>query len=152
MPLLLAESPDLVCHIVGEGAPVAVRSLASPNLILHGWVEDLDAVLSTARLGIAPLRYGAGFKGKVASSLACGTPVIGTATAFEGTGLADGDGVRVADDAASFARAVLETIDDEPEWARLSARGIERCEALYSPRAAREVYATLLASLGLPRR
>lgn len=152
MPLLLAEDRDLRCHIVGEGAPAAVRALASPNLILHGWVEDLETLLSSARLGIAPLRYGAGFKGKVASSLACGTPVIGTAMAFEGTGLDDGDGIRTADDAASFARAVLETIGDEPEWVRLSARGIERCEALYSPRAAREVYAGVLASLGLPRR
>ena len=152
MPLLLTARPELRCHVVGDGAPATVRTLASPNLIVHGWVEDLDTLLSSARLGIAPLRYGAGFKGKVAATLACGTPVIGTSVAFEGAGLRDGDGVRVADDPAGFARVVLDTMDDEAEWTRLSARGVERCGALYSPEAGLDIYAALLASLGLPRR
>ncbi len=152
MPLLVAAKPGLRCHIVGDGAPVAVRSLASANLLVHGWIDDLDTLLSSARVGIAPLRYGAGFKGKVATSLACGTPVIGTSIAFEGTGLLEGDGVRVVDDAAGFACAVLEVMENEAEWTRLSRRGIERCGELYSPQAAKGIYAALLTSLGLPRR
>lgn len=152
MPLLVAAMPGLRCHIVGDGAPAAVRSLATANLLVHGWVNDLNALLSSARLGIAPLRYGAGFKGKVATSLACGTPVIGTSITFEGTGLLDGDGVRVVDDPAGFARVVLDVMENEAEWTRLSRRGIERCGALYSPEAAQGIYAALLKSLGLPRR
>ncbi len=98
------------------------------------------------------MRYGAGFKGKVAATLACGTPMIGTTIAFEGTGLRDGDGVRIADNPAAFARVVLDLGENEAEWTRLSARAIERCGALYSPEAGLDIYAALLASLGLPRR
>lgn len=152
MPLLLAAAPALRCHVVGGAATDAIAALASDNLIMHGWVENLDALLGASRVSVAPLRYGAGFKGKVAASLACGTPVVGTSIAFEGTGLADGDGVRQADDAAGLARAVLGIVDNEAEWIALSARGIERCGALYSPEAGLRIYAELLSSLGLPSR
>ena len=149
MPRLLAARPDIRCEIIGDAAPESVLSLASDNLAVAGWVEDLEAHLGAARVGIAPLRYGAGFKGKIASTLACGTPMVATGMALEGTGLSDGDGVSMADTPARFARAVLALIDDEARWSRLAERGRERCAALYSPEAGLRTYAALLASLGL---
>jgi glycosyltransferase involved in cell wall biosynthesis len=101
---------------------------------------------------VAPLRYGAGFKGKVATSLANGVPVVGTSVAMEGTGLLAGEGVAVADSAADFAASLISLYATEAAWTAHAARGIERCRALYSPAAARRVWRDLLARLGLPFR
>ena len=55
---------------------------------------------------MAPLRYGAGMKGKVGEALATGLPVVLTSVAAEGMGLVDGEHVLVADTAEAFAAAV----------------------------------------------
>ena len=99
---------------------------------------------------MAPLRYGAGFKGKVATSLAHGVPVVGTTIALEGTGLEPGDGIALADDPAAFAAEVVRLHQDELDWTVLAECGVQRCRDLYSPEAALEVYRRLLTDLGLP--
>jgi glycosyltransferase involved in cell wall biosynthesis len=150
LPLVLRELPDLRLHVAGSDPPESVRALASANVLILGWVPDLEELFGRMRLSVAPLRFGAGFKGKVATSLAHGLPVVGTAVALEGTGLAPGEGVAVADDPASFARAVVRLHGDEAAWTTLAASGLQRCRELYSPAAALGIYRQLLADLGLP--
>jgi glycosyltransferase involved in cell wall biosynthesis len=152
MPLILEDAPEIRLHIVGSQMPATVRALAGPNVVVHGWVRDLVPILESVRLTIAPLRYGAGFKGKVATSLAHGVPVVGTQIALEGTGLAEEDGVLFADGARDFARAVLRLHGDRRLWIRLSVRAVERCETLYSENAALAVFSGMLKDLGLPSR
>jgi glycosyltransferase involved in cell wall biosynthesis len=152
MPLILKQAPHMQLHVVGSHMPAPIRALASPNVIVHGWVKDLTPIFESVCLAVAPLRYRAGFKGKVATSLAYGVPVVGTRIALEGTGLADEDGVLFADDPPDFAQAVLRLHADPALWSRLSVRAVERCEALYSEGAALEVFRTMLRDMGLPQR
>ena len=149
MSLLRAMRPGLVLHVVGTDPPASLRAMAGPDIVLHGWVPDLTALWDSVRLSVAPLRFGAGFKGKVATSLANGVPVVATAMALEGTGLASGDGVAQADGPEAIARAIVRLHDDAEAWASLSQAGLDRVAALYSPAAARTVYRTILAGLGL---
>ncbi len=149
MPLLRAQRPGLVLHIVGGDPPASVAALAAEDIVVRGYVADLDALMGQMRLTIAPLRYGAGFKGKVATSLAHGVPAVITPSAAEGMGLADGDGVVIRPDPASFAAVVAQVHDDPRAWAALSARALDRVAALYSPATAREAYLGLLSWLGL---
>ena len=149
MPLLRAMRPGLVLHVVGADPPASLRALAAPDVVLHGWVPDMTALWDSVRLSVAPLRFGAGFKGKVATSLANGVPVVATAMALEGTGLLPGDGVAQADEPEAVARAIVRIHDDAEAWASLSQAGLERVAALYSPVAASTVYRTMLAGLGL---
>jgi glycosyltransferase involved in cell wall biosynthesis len=151
-PLLRRLRPGLVLHVVGADPPAEVVGLAAADLVVHGWVRDLPRVLAQVRVSVAPLRYGAGFKGKVATSLAQGVPVVGTPIAFEGTGLEDGDGVAVARQPADFARALVRVHDDAELWEVLSRRAVDRVEALYSAAAAAAAYRRLLATLELPFR
>lgn len=152
MPRLRARRPGLILHIAGSEMTDEIRALAAPDVKVHGWVEDLTEMLAQVRLSVAPLRFGAGFKGKVAMSLAHGVPVVGTTIAMEGTGLLDGQGVVIADDAEAFADHVLRLHDDADWWECLSATGIDRCTALYSPEAALNVYRDMLQDFGLPAR
>lgn len=65
--------------------PTAVRGLARPGVEVLGEVSDLRAsVYDRVRLTVAPLRYGAGVKGKVLDGLAAGVPCVMTAIAAEG--------------------------------------------------------------------
>lgn len=64
--------------------PESLYELSNENIDLIGYVEDIEPLFKNALLSIAPLRYGAGLKGKVATSLSYGIPVIGTTIAFEG--------------------------------------------------------------------
>jgi glycosyltransferase involved in cell wall biosynthesis len=150
LPLVLRTLPDLRLSIAGANPPESIRALDSANVEVLGWVADLEALFGRVRLSVAPLRYGAGFKGKVATSLAHGVPVVGTAIALEGTGLAPGDGIALADDPAAFAAEVVRLHEDEAVWNALAGRGVQRCRELYSPEAATEVYRRLLTDLGLP--
>ena len=93
------------------------------RIIRHGWVEDLATLYDSIKLTIAPLRYGAGLKGKVGESLCRGIPVVGTTIAFEGYDLgADQDSI-LADDAEGLAEAVLRVYRDHELWSVLSKRG-----------------------------
>ena len=61
-----------------------VLELAGDGVIVHGYVPDIAPFMDGCRLSVAPLRYGAGVKGKVNMAMSYGLPVVATATAVEG--------------------------------------------------------------------
>ena len=142
-PIIGATRPDIVLHIIGSAPPAEFDRYASRSVVVHGRVEDLDGMLDTLRMTVAPLRYGAGVKMKLITSLAAGVPAVVTAVAVEGTGL-DGMGVVVADDAATIAAAVLALYDDLPALARLSAAGYAAVSRRFSADAIRGRYRELV--------
>jgi len=149
LPLVRAALPDLRLKLAGSGMPQAIQELAGEGVEVLGWVEDLASLFGSVRLSVAPLRFGAGFKGKVATSLAYGLPVVGSSISLEGTGLENGDGVAVADTPAEFAAAIVRLHEDAAQWQAQSQRGLERVAALYSPDAALAIWRRLLEGLGL---
>lgn len=144
LPLVRARLPDLRCHVVGADPPTEIRALAGDGLEVHGFVPDVRPFFDGCRLSVAPLRYGAGVKGKVNQSLAHGLPVVVTSPAAEGMFLADGETVLLADDAAAFADAVVRLYGDEPLWNRLSNGGIEVMERHFSFAAAKRALEALV--------
>ena len=68
--------------IIGSKMPESIKNRASENVQVEGWVDSTTPYLNTARLSIAPLRFGAGVKGKVGEAWASGLPVIGTSVAL----------------------------------------------------------------------
>jgi glycosyltransferase involved in cell wall biosynthesis len=137
LPLVWAELPDLHCHVIGADPPPDIRALAGPGLILHGYVPDVAPYFKGCRLSVAPLRYGAGVKGKVNQSLAHGLPVVVTSQAAEGMFLVDGESALIADEPADFAAAIVRLHRDEALWTRLSAGGLQVMEDHFSFAAAR---------------
>jgi len=91
-----------------------------------------------ARVAVAPLRYGAGVKGKVNLSMAHGQPVVATACAVEGMHLRDGIDALVADDPAAFADAIVRLYEDEALWAAIARNGLESVAQHFSLDAARD--------------
>ena len=131
--------PDVTLHCIGIDVPDDLRSLAArhPGVIIHGHVPNLVPYMEGSRIAVAPLRFGAGVKGKVNLSMAHGQPVVATNCAIEGMHLRDGEDVLVADDSEQFAAAVIRLYQDEALWQRLSQQGLNNVARYFSPESAR---------------
>ncbi|HYN77562.1 MAG TPA: glycosyltransferase, partial [Lamprocystis sp. (in: g-proteobacteria)] len=119
LPLARATLPMLHCHVIGADPPARVRALAGAGLTVHGYVPDVVPFFSHCRLSVAPLRYGAGVKGKINQSLAHGLPVVATTVGVEGMHLVDGESVLIADAPAAFAAAIVRLCTEAVLWERL---------------------------------
>jgi glycosyltransferase involved in cell wall biosynthesis len=147
LPRVRARRPGIGLHVVGSDLPPELLALRGDDTTFHGHVADLGPLLRASRLSVAPLRFGAGVKGKVNQALACGLPVVATTCAIEGMGLVDGVDVLVADDADAFADAIVRGCEDDALWTRLAAGGLDNTRRHFSPDIARAVLAGRLATL-----
>jgi len=135
-PLIHAELPEAKFHLVGSKAPDSVRSLKGEGVAFQGFVEDLGPYLDRCRLAVAPLRYGAGVKGKVNMSMAHGQPVVATPMAIEGLHAEHGRDVLVAEEEQAFADEVVRLYRDEELWNRISEGAVRNVQEHFSVDAA----------------
>jgi len=144
-PLVRAHLPDAKFYIIGDKAPPEVVALASDNIVVTGLQRDAAPFFDSVKLSVAPLRFGAGVKGKINQSMAFGVPVVATSVAVDGTELRDREEILVADEPEEFAQALIELYESEDLWNRLSDNGLTKTRALYSTDAAREKLEFLLS-------
>ncbi|PYK65250.1 MAG: glycosyl transferase family 2, partial [Verrucomicrobia bacterium] len=137
-PLVIEHLCDAKFYIIGDKAPPEIAALASEKVVVAGLQTDVRPFFDSIRLSVAPLRFGAGVKGKINQSMAFGVPVVATSLAVEGMGLTDREDILVADEPNEFGRALIELYESEELWTRLSENGIRKTRALYSPDAARK--------------
>lgn len=132
MPLLREMNFPGRFVIVGSDPPSEVLALASTDVEVRGFVEDLGALFGGCRLTVAPLRYGAGMKGKVISSLAHGVPCVASPIAVEGSVLTCGEHLLVAATPEEMAQNIMTLYADEALWQQLSQAGVQVCQEVYS--------------------
>ncbi|MCQ9156675.1 glycosyltransferase family 4 protein, partial [Acidomonas methanolica] len=101
------DAPQIDCLIVGADMPERVTRLAREGVTIMGHMPELRDVLDRVRLTVAPLRFGAGVKGKVLDSLAAGVPCVMTSIAAEGMALPDALAGLIAEDADGLAKRIL---------------------------------------------
>ena len=113
---LVTERLDVNFYIVGKNPPQELLSLQSPSIIATGYVPDITPYFEKCRVMVAPLRYGAGVKGKLTQSMSLGLPFVTTAIGAEGMDLEDRRHCFVADDPATFAERVVGLYTDSKLW------------------------------------
>jgi glycosyltransferase involved in cell wall biosynthesis len=131
-PLIRQDIPGVVFYMVGSHITETVRSLASRDVVAVGYVPDLTSYLDGCRVFVAPLRYGAGIKGKIAHSMGFGLPVVTTLIGAEGMNLIDGEHVLIADSPAAFASAVVRLYTDDLLWEAMSQNGLSHIKSNFS--------------------
>jgi len=137
-PTIREALPGVEFHVVGAEAPPEVVALSErPGINVIGFVPDLEPVLQRYRVSVAPLRYGAGIKGKVAASMGAGVPTVCTDIAAEGMGMADAIHTYVRNDPELFAQAVIDLYRDRLLWRQISENGRALVEARFGPAANR---------------
>ena len=137
-PIIQQKRPSIPATIIGDSLSEHVKSLAKglKNITFTGWVSETKPYLDKARVSIAPLRFGAGMKGKVGEALAAGLPVVTTPIGAEGMGLVNRQDVLIANSAEEFADMILELYRDAALWEKLSVNGVRFIEQTYSISAA----------------
>ena len=147
MPLLRKQLPGVCFYAVGSKPPAEIQALASEDVIITGFVEDLNPLLDKMRVSVAPLRYGAGIKGKIGTAMAAGLPVVATSLAAEGMSLTHGENILVADGAEAFAKAIARIYLDEALWRSTSQNGLAFADKAWGAESAWKILAAILKDL-----
>jgi GT2 family glycosyltransferase/glycosyltransferase involved in cell wall biosynthesis len=143
-PRVRTALPGIVFHVIGSKAPKAILELAHDGVQVHGFVEDIAPFMDGCRLALAPLRYGAGVKGKINMAMSHGLPVVATTPAVEGMHARDGEDLLVADAPEDFAAAIARACGDAALWKKLSDNGLANVREHFSFDAARAALARIL--------
>ena len=150
-PLVSEKLRDAKFYIIGDNAPPEIVALGNEKIVVTGLQRDTRPFFDSVKLSVAPLRFGAGVKGKINQSMAFGVPVVATSIAVDGTELRDRQEILVADEPEDFAKALIELYESEELWSRLSENGIRKTRELYSVETAREKLKFLFSNEHLNR-
>jgi hypothetical protein len=145
MPLIWQSHPEIKVTLLGSNPPEEVKSLESDRVVVTGYVSDVEPYFLNSRVFVAPLRFGAGMKGKIGHSMSYGLPTVTTFIGAEGMGLIDGYDIRIADEPEIFAQRVLELYSQPKLWNHLSQNSLMTIQQ-YSPESIKESLSDLLES------
>jgi sugar transferase (PEP-CTERM/EpsH1 system associated) len=124
MPLVWKHNPSVKLWIVGQNPSKEINGYgADPRITVTGWVSDIRPYLQKAAISVAPLAYGAGIQNKILEAMACGTPVIASATALNALQALPGQDLLSANDAQAFANSVIDLLSNPEKREAMGSAG-----------------------------
>jgi len=139
---------DVQLTIAGN-VSAAVRELGrSPSIHLLGPVADLAQCFDANRVFVAPMRFGAGIKGKILEAMNHGIPVVTTPVGAEGIGLTHGETAMIAADDDAFVEHVIALYTNEALWRKVQLAGRELVQRAHSEDVFSEAVVRFLSCLG----
>ena len=132
-PTIRAAVPDARFVIIGQDPPQRLLALAKEEsgIDVTGYVDDVRPYVADASVYVVPLRVGGGTRLKVLDAMAQGKAIVSTSIGCEGIDVDPGRDLLVADDAADFARRVIELLNDSQARRRLGNEARRTVEARY---------------------
>src|ERR1039457_3553775 len=121
---LVRENADVKLIIVGSNPPEQVQALQNDHVTVTGYVESTTPYLHDSYISVAPLRFGAGMKGKIGEAMAHGLPLVTTSVGAQGMGLKHGDNILIADSEQDFAEAILHLLKDNELYGTIRNNGL----------------------------
>lgn len=146
-PLVHQVLPEVRFIIAGSNMPPLFSNFRANNVLPIGYVKDLSSIFDNIRLSIAPLRYGAGVKGKIVTSLSFGVPCVATPIAAEGMGLEHGKEILIADTESKFAEYIIRAYQDRALWYQLSDNGTKAVREKFSIESAQKKWQEIFEEL-----
>jgi len=142
-PEIIKKCPEMKFYIVGSKPPKEIKSLASKNIIVTGFVSDEELIefYNTCKLVVVPLRYGAGVKGKVIEALYNRVPVVTTTVGAEGIQEV-GNILTIADTESDFANKVLDLYDDVESLQVISEASLDYVNRHFTAEAVKKIIST----------
>jgi sugar transferase (PEP-CTERM/EpsH1 system associated) len=151
-PRIRERCPEASLHIVGPRPASEVRAMAQiPGVTVTGYVDDLRDYIARATLVMCPVRVGAGTRNKILQAMSMRRAVVSTPLGAEGLEYQAGRDLLIAEDAASFARATLELIENPARRESLADHGRELVQRSYSLDFQAARLTELYSELGLAR-
>lgn len=125
--------PKAELHIYGAFVTQQIQQLHNPKegFFIKGFAENADKIVTNAKIVLAPLRFGAGIKGKLSEAMICGTPSVTTTIGAEGMQQNLPWNGFVTDDFEEFANKAVEFYTNQIVWKTAQKNGIEIINAFY---------------------
>ncbi|MFC4739722.1 glycosyltransferase [Flavobacterium ponti] len=120
MPLVWEKIPNLKVDIIGN-LDKEITDINHPNMVFHGYVPEIESFFNSAKFMIAPLRYGAGVKGKIGQSFEYYLPLVTTKIGAEGMFLKHNENALIADNAEDFANEIISLYENKELWLKLQS-------------------------------
>lgn len=132
-PKIRKQLPDAELHMYGAYASQKVFGLHNENegFIIKGRCKDANQVIRNARLLLAPIRFGAGLKGKLVQAMLCGTPSITTSIGAEAMhGNLEWCG-SISTDNINFCNSAVQLYTKKEDWMQAQHRGVDIINVCY---------------------
>ncbi|MBZ0219964.1 MAG: glycosyltransferase family 4 protein [Candidatus Methylomirabilis sp.] len=133
LPLVRKRLPGVRLRIVGDSPPPSITALRSDSIEVTGRVPDTMPYLRTSYISIAPLRYGAGLKGKIGEAMSIGLPVVTTSIGVQGMDARIGEDIMVGDTPEAFSDCILRLSEDEALYRAVTENSFNYMRNNYSP-------------------
>ena len=132
-PIIITALPEAEIHIYGAYVNQQIQDLQNKKegFIIKGFAKNAQKVVEDAKVILAPLRFGAGIKGKLTEAMLCGTPSITTKIGAEGMHDNLPWNGFVENDFKEFALRAVELYSNEKLWFSLQKNGIEIINEIY---------------------
>ncbi|MCJ8319712.1 MAG: glycosyltransferase family 4 protein [Colwellia sp.] len=132
-PLIRAKLPEAQLLIYGAYPPPKATALhdEKSGFLVKGWVDNAEQAMQTARVCLAPLRFGAGIKGKLAQAMICGTPSVTTDIGAESMQSLQPWGGAIANDIETMAENAVELYQNSTLWQKASTNGVTNAQTMY---------------------
>ena len=133
-PIITKQMPKAQMHIYGAYSTAQITQLHSPkeNFLIKGWAKNAPEVVKNAKISLAPLRFGAGLKGKLIEAMECGTPTVTTNIGAEGM---HGDlcwNGSIKNTPEEIAKAAVSLYTSEIKWKVAQQNGFNIINSRYS--------------------
>lgn len=121
MPLLWKSNPEISITIIGSNPPESVVNLNSDKFKVLGYAENVTPYFLNSRIFVAPLRYGAGIKGKIGQSLEFGLPLVTTDIGAEGFNFYDNKSIMVGNTSQEIVDNIILLYQNKEVWEKVSS-------------------------------
>jgi glycosyltransferase involved in cell wall biosynthesis len=147
-PRVRQENPQAQFIIVGSNPPLEIQMIQAGGVILKGYIsdEELESLYNTAKVVVVPLRFGAGVKGKTIEAMKYGVPIVSTSTGIEGLP-GNIDFLHAFNDAEAFAKEIIDLLQNDNKWEKLSRMSIDYVREEFSEEKAMEILTKSLTSI-----
>lgn len=144
------QASGIVLNFCGGNPPDALKVIHDgQQVIVHGFVDDLQTILDQTHLLMVPLLSGGGIRVKIVEAMSAGIPVLSTSKGCEGIGATDDVDILIRDDAEAFAAALLACSRQPKKMSELSAAGLRLMSREYSREASLEAKRAAYAHVGV---
>ena len=148
-PLIRKQLPVAKLHIYGAYLPQQIVEMHNPatGFLVNGRAEDVNEIMQSAKVCLAPLRFGAGIKGKLLSAMQNGTPSVTTTIGAEGMhGILDWNGY-VENDHTAFVEAAVRLYTTQLTWQNSQDQGKTLINTLYAKASLENILVTQVEQL-----
>lgn len=146
LPLVKRKVPEAKLLIAGAQPANAVKALASSDVIVSGWMDDIRDAYSESKVFIAPMQIGSGLQNKLLEAMSMGLPCITSALANNALGAEPGKEILIGNNPQEYANHILELLNNQELASNLSDNGLKFIRRQYSWESSAQLLEDLMTS------